>query len=102
MVQRRAGQEPGGRPKGLTPVWGLACQSSPEIRTSASGAVPFTTASASSAVKLSTVAEMFMEQNFGPHIEQKCASLKPFQPAEIVVARLAGPARILICGALVH
>ena len=28
-------------------------------------------------VKLSTLAEMFIEQNFGPHIEQKCASLKP-------------------------
>jgi hypothetical protein len=28
-------------------------------------------------VKLSTFAEIFMEQNFGPHMEQKCASLKP-------------------------
>ena len=28
-------------------------------------------------VKLSTLAEIFMEQNFGPHMEQKWASLKP-------------------------
>src|ERR1022692_2327659 len=35
------------------------------------------TASASSAVNSSTFAEIFIEQNFGPHMEQKCASLKP-------------------------
>src|ERR1051325_9595332 len=58
-----------------------ACQCDPLhsylILTSDSGAVPLNTASASAAVNASTFAEMFIEQNFGPHIEQKCASLKP-------------------------
>ena len=35
------------------------------------------TASASSAVNFSVFAEWFIEQNFGPHIEQNAASLKP-------------------------
>src|SRR5579864_4504982 len=35
------------------------------------------TASASSAVNCSVLAEWFMEQNLGPHMEQKAASLKP-------------------------
>src|ERR1700722_17532230 len=35
------------------------------------------TAAASSGVKLVTFDEIFIEQNFGPHMEQKCASLKP-------------------------
>lgn len=52
-------------------------QSLPEIWTICSGAVPLTTASASSAVNCSTFAEMFIEQNFGPHIEQNAASLNP-------------------------
>jgi hypothetical protein len=52
-------------------------QSLPEICTICPAVVPLATASASSAVNCSTLAEMFMEQNFGPHIEQKAASLKP-------------------------
>ena len=47
------------------------------MSTRASGTVPLNTAAASSAVKVSTLAEIFIEQNFGPHMEQKCASLKP-------------------------
>src|SRR5205823_896422 len=35
------------------------------------------TASASAAVNSCTLEEMFIEQNLGPHMEQKCASLKP-------------------------
>jgi hypothetical protein len=41
------------------------------MRTNGAGAVPLATAAASSAVKFSTFAEIFMEQNFGPHMEQK-------------------------------
>src|SRR5664279_6523209 len=47
------------------------------MSTRASEAVPSNTAAASSAVNVSTLEEMFMEQNFGTHMEQKCASLKP-------------------------
>src|SRR5947209_119420 len=35
------------------------------------------TASASAAVNCSVFAEWFIEQNFGPHMEQNAASLKP-------------------------
>src|ERR1035441_7366843 len=47
------------------------------MSTRACGATPSNTAAAPSAVNVSTLEEMFMEQNFGPHMEQKCASLKP-------------------------
>src|SRR4051812_18517905 len=56
----------------------------PRVRAAPSGAADSTPleilsriSSACAAVKLSTFAEWFIEQNFGPHIEQNAASLKP-------------------------
>jgi hypothetical protein len=49
----------------------------PGIRTRPLSGVACNTAAASASVKFSTLAEIFIEQNFGPHMEQKCASLNP-------------------------
>src|SRR5208283_753220 len=41
------------------------------------GSICASTAAASASVNSSVFADLFIEQNFGPHIEQNAASLKP-------------------------